>query len=306
MPNWCSVCSSSFLQGSWQVIANTGDDFEHLGLPICPDLDTLIYTLAGAANPATGWGLRNETWHFMEALEALGGAAWFRLGDRDLATHLRRRELLQRGQTLSEVTTALRLAQNVNVPIWPMSDAPVRTIVETAAGPLDFQDYFVRQQAQPVAKGFRYSGGESARASGGTLKALKAAELGAIILSPSNPWLSIDPILSIGDIKATITAHSAPVIAVSPIVNGAAIKGPTAKLMRELGIEPSVVNIASHYRDIVDGLVIDTQDHALQDAIEAMGIRVYITNTVMQSLADKAALAQHVLDFAAQLRAERA
>lgn len=291
--------------GQLQVIANTGDDFEHLGLPICPDIDTLIYSLAGVANPETGWGLRNESWQFMAALEALGGATWFRLGDRDLATHIRRRELLQRGRTLSEATTALRLALNVAVPIWPMSDAPVRTLVETTGGPLEFQDYFVRQQAQPVARGFHYSGSESARASGGALSALKAAGLAAIILTPSNPWLSIAPILSIADIQATITANAAPVIAVSPIVNGAAIKGPTAKLMRELGIEPSVDSIAMHYRDILDGLVIDTQDRARQDAIEAMGIRVYVTNTVMQSLADKAALAQHVVDFAAQLQAER-
>jgi LPPG:FO 2-phospho-L-lactate transferase len=291
--------------GQLQVIANTGDDFEHLGLPICPDIDTLIYSLAGVANPETGWGLRNESWQFMAALEALGGATWFRLGDRDLATHIRRRELLQQGQTLSEATTALQLAQNVAVRIWPMSDAPVRTLIETAGGPLEFQDYFVRQQAQPVALGFHYSGSESARASSGALRALNAADLAAIILTPSNPWLSIAPILSIDDIKATMTANAAPVIAVSPIVNGAAIKGPTAKVMRELGIEPSVNSIAMHYRDILDGLVIDTQDRARQDAIEAMGIRVYVTNTVMQNLADKAALAQHVLDFAAQLRTDR-
>ncbi len=290
--------------GQLQVIANTGDDFEHLGLPICPDIDTLIYTLAGIANPETGWGLRDESWQFMAAMGELGGPTWFRLGDRDLATHVRRRDCLQQGQTLSEAITALRLSRDVAVPIWPMSDAPVRTIVETAAGPLDFQDYFVRQQAQPVATGFRYTGSEAARASAGALCALTLPNLGAILISPSNPWLSIAPILSVADIKTTMCASTAPVIAVAPIVNGAAIKGPTAKLMRELGIEPSVVSIAMHYRDILDGLVIDTQDRARQDAIEDMGIRVYITNTVMQSLADKAALAQHVLEFATQLRAE--
>jgi len=272
---------------------------------VCPDLDTIMYTLAGLAHPEQGWGLAGETFDAFAMVERYGGPAWFRLGDRDLATHIRRRDLLQRGQTLSEATTTLRLAQNVAVPIWPMSDEPVRTLIETAGGPLEFQDYFVRQQAQPVALGFRYSGSESARASSGVLRALNATELAAIILTPSNPWLSIAPILSIDDIKATITANAAPVIAVSPIVNGAAIKGPTAKLMRELGIEPSVNSIAMHYRDILDGLVIDTQDRARQDAIEAMGIRVYVTNTVMQNLADKAALAQHVLDFAAQLRADR-
>jgi LPPG:FO 2-phospho-L-lactate transferase len=291
--------------GQLQVIANTGDDFEHLGLPVCPDIDTLIYTLAGIANPETGWGLRDESWQFMAALGELGGPTWFRLGDRDLATHVRRRDCLQQGQTLSAAITALRLSRGVAVPIWPMSDTPVHTIVETAAGPLEFQDYFVRQRAQPVATGFHYTGSESARASAGALRALTLPNLGAILISPSNPWLSIAPILSVADIKTTIRASAAPVIAVAPIVNGAAIKGPTAKLMRELGIEPSVVSIAMHYRDILDGLVIDTQDRALQDAIEDMGIRVHITNTVMQSLADKAALAQQVLDFATQLRAEK-
>jgi LPPG:FO 2-phospho-L-lactate transferase len=284
------------------VIANTGDDFEHLGLPICPDIDTLIYTLAGIANPETGWGLRDEHWQFMAALGELGGPTWFRLGDGDLATHIYRHELLLQGHTLSEAISALRAARGVAVPIWPMSDAPVRTVIDTADGPLDFQDYFVRQQARPVATGFRYTGSESARASSGALRALTAPGLAAIIVTPSNPWLSIAPILSIRDIKTTISARPAPVIAVSPIVNGAAIKGPTAKLMRELRLEPSVVSIAVHYCDILDGLVIDIQDRAQQDAIEAMGIRVSITNTVMQNRADKAALAQHVLDFAAQLR----
>ena len=184
-----------------------------------------------------------------------------------------------------------------------MSDTPVRTVVETAGGPLEFQDYFVRQQAQPVITGLRYGGIEAARPSPGALQALAAAASGAIILTPSNPWLSIDPILSVPGIKATISTSATPVVAVSPIVNGAAIKGPTAKLMRELGIEPSVLSIAAHYRDILDGLVIDTQDRAQQDVIEDMGIRVYTTNTVMRNLADKAALAQQVLDFATQLRA---
>lgn len=291
--------------GQLQVIANTGDDFEHLGLPISPDIDTLIYSLAGIANPETGWGLRDESWQFMDALAGLGGPDWFRLGDRDLATHIRRRELLAQGCTLSETTRRLAQAHGVHVPVWPMSDTPVRTVVETAGGPLEFQDYFVRQQAQPVITGLRYGGIEAARPSPGALQALAAAASGAIILTPSNPWLSIDPILSVPGIKATISTSKAPVVAVSPIVKGAAIKGPTAKLMRELGIEPSVLSIAAHYRDILDGLVIDTQDRAQQDAIEDMGIRVHISNTVMRDLADKVALAQQVLDFATRMRAAK-
>jgi len=288
--------------GQLQVIANTGDDFEHLGLPISPDIDTLIYTLAGIVNPESGWGRRDESWQFMASLEKLGGPTWFRLGDRDLATHVQRREWLQQGRRLSQVTAALCAAHGVAVPIHPMSNDPVRTLIDTADGLLEFQDYFVRRQAQPVAQGFHYAGSRSARAANGALLALTVPEPHAIFLTPSNPWLSIAPILSIDTIKTTISASRAPVIAVSPIVKGAAIKGPTAKLMRELGIEPSVISIAAHYRDILDGLVIDTQDSAAQDAIAAMGIRVSVVNTVMHNLADKVALARHVLEFAAQLR----
>lgn len=285
-----------------QVIANTADDFEHLGLTICPDIDTLTYTLAGIANPETGWGLQNETWHFMDSLEKLGGETWFRLGDRDLATHIRRRELLLAGRSLSEVTAELSQALGVTVPIWPMADDPVRTVIETDAGSLAFQDYFVRRQAQPVARSFHYTGSDQVRAADSALTALQAATSGAIIITPSNPWLSIDPILSLSDIKTTITTSTAPVIAISPIVGGKAIKGPTAKLMREIGIAPSSLSIAEHYRDIIDGLIIDKQDSAQQDAIEAMGIKVKVCNTVMHNLADKTLLAEHVLDFAASMR----
>jgi len=285
-----------------QVIANTADDFEHLGLTICPDIDTLTYTLAGIANPETGWGLQNETWHFMDSLEKLGGETWFRLGDRDLATHIRRRELLLAGRSLSEVTAELSQALGVTVPIWPMADDPVRTVIETDEGSLAFQDYFVRRQARPVARSFHYTGSDQVRAADSALTALQAATSGAIIITPSNPWLSIDPILSLSDIKTTITTSTAPVIAISPIVGGKAIKGPTAKLMRETGMEPSSLSIAEHYRDIIDGLIIDNQDSAQQDAIEAMGIKVKVCNTVMNSLADKILLAEHTLDFAACMR----
>jgi LPPG:FO 2-phospho-L-lactate transferase len=286
-----------------QVIANTGDDFEHLGLSICPDIDTLIYTLAGVANPETGWGLANESWNCMEQLEKLGGESWFRLGDTDLATHLQRRALLSSGFSLSEATSQLCEAFGVAVPVWPMSDQPVRTIVHTTEGSMEFQEYFVRRQAMPVATGFEYAGHASAAPSAGAISALQADHLGAIIVTPSNPWLSIDPILSLSDIRTALTAAAAPVIAVSPIVGGKAIKGPTAKLMRETGIDVSVLGIAEHYSAIIDGLVIDNQDNEHRAAIEAMGIQVEVANTIMTTLQDKTELAATVLRFAAALRA---
>ena len=291
--------------GELTAIVNTGDDFEHLGLLICPDVDTLLYTLAGSADPQQGWGLGNESWACMERLESLGGAAWFRLGDRDLATHLRRRELLTEGLGLSAVTARLREALGVATTVLPMSDDAVRTIVDTRAGPLAFQEYFVRLRAEPEAEGFRYTGAETAAGATDALDALAAESLCGIFIAPSNPWLSIDPILAVSDIKNAVLASSAPVVAVSPIVGGRAIKGPTAKLMRELGIAPTVVGIADHYRGIIDGLIIDREDAVHSTTIESMGMQVTITNTILQDLADKAALATHAIDFAAQL-AERA
>jgi LPPG:FO 2-phospho-L-lactate transferase len=285
-----------------QVIANTGDDFEHLGLSICPDIDTLIYTLAGIANPDAGWGLANETWNCMEQLELIGGESWFRLGDRDIATHLQRGELLSSGASLSRATAQLCEAHGVRVKLHPMSDEPVRTVVHSTEGPMEFQEYFVRRQAKPVATGFEYAGHSTALAAEGALQALQADHLGAIIITPSNPWLSIDPILSLSDIRSAIASATAPVIAVSPIVGGRAIKGPTAKLMKEIGIDVSVLGIAGHYRDIVDGLIIDIEDSAHRAAIEAMGMQVEITNTIMRTLEDKSALATTVLRFAAELR----
>ena len=288
-----------------QVIANTGDDFDHLGLPICPDLDTLMYTLAGTVNSVTGWGLRDESWHFMDALEQLGGATWFKLGDRDLATHIRRRQLLNAGRNLSEATTELFQAANVQTRVWPMSNSTVRTRIYTDSEILDFQDYFVRLQAEPVATGFSYAGSNEAAGSPGALAALTMDNLAAVIVSPSNPWLSIDPILSLSDIKSTITNCYAPVVGISPIVGGCAIKGPTAKLMREMNMEVSAYSIARHYKGILDGLIIDHEDADQRAAIEALGLRVSITNTIMKTLQEKKALAQFTLEFATHIRTDR-
>lgn len=287
-----------------QVIVNTGDDFDHLGLPICPDLDTLMYTLAGTVNSATGWGLRDESWHFMDALEQLGGATWFKLGDRDLATHVRRRQLLNAGRNLSEATTELFQAAKVRTRVWPMSNSTVRTRINTDSEILDFQDYFVRLRAEPVATGFSYAGSNEATGSPGALAALTMDNLAAIIVSPSNPWLSIDPILSLSDIKSTITNCDAPVVGISPIVGGRAIKGPTAKLMRELNMEVSAYSIARHYKGILDGLIIDQEDADQRAAIEALGLRVSITNTIMKTLQEKKALAQFTLEFATHIRTD--
>jgi LPPG:FO 2-phospho-L-lactate transferase len=284
-----------------QVVANTGDDFNHLGLPISPDLDTLMYTLADIANPDTGWGLRDESWDFMAALSALNGPTWFQLGDRDLGTHAQRRELLIAGKTLSEATQTLFNAAGVAIPVWPMSDSDVRTIISSESQDYDFQSYFVEHQAAPVATGFRYATADDTLASAGALAALSQPDLDAIIISPSNPWLSIDPILSLSDIRTAISNNKAPVIGVSPIVGGRAIKGPTAKLMQELGLEVSALGVARHYQDILDGFIIDTQDAAQRAAIEELGISVGITNTVMQNLNDKRQLAGFAIDFAGQL-----
>jgi LPPG:FO 2-phospho-L-lactate transferase len=285
-----------------QVITNTGDDFVHLDLPICPDLDTLMYTLAGTVNPATGWGLADETWEFMDSVRASGGPDWFQLGDKDIATHTQRRSMQRQGMSLSGITAALCRNVGVATRIWPMSDDIVKTHIETASQRLEFQDYFVRLKATPVATGFSYVGSDTARASPGALAALRQEKLGAIIIAPSNPWLSIDPILAVGDIKAAIQSSPTPVIAVSPIVGGRAIKGPTAKLMTELGMEVSALAIARHYQAIIDGLIIDQADADQTPAIEALGLRVGISNTVMNSLKDKQQLARFLLDFARDVK----
>lgn len=289
------------------VIANTGDDFDHLGLRICPDIDTLVYTLAGLANPDTGWGLQDETWQFMDALERLGGETWFRLGDRDLATHVRRTQLLGEGAMLSAITSELceRAGVDPNTEIIPMSEQPAPTRVVTDTGELDFQQYFVREQCGPTVKALCYGTGPRTPAAPAALAALADPELRAILVTPSNPWLSIDPILAVSDIERLMREHPAPVVAISPIVGGSAIKGPTAKIMKELGAEVSALGIAQHYEGLIDGLVIDEQDAQQEKSINALGIATLCTNTIMRTLEDKVRLAQQSLAFSAELAADR-
>jgi len=295
--------ADGYAPGRLNVIANTGDDFEHLALPVSPDLDTLMYTLAGVANPETGWGLVGESFEFMAALKALGGDDWFILGDKDIATHVRRRELLNSGASLSEATRELCQSFEVQLNVIPMSNEPVATIVSTDEGELAFQEYFVKRQAEPQVSALRFDGSDTAKAAPDALAALTADDLEAVVITPSNPYLSIDPILSIAEIRAAVANAGVPVIAVSPIVGGKALKGPTAKIMQELGLESSVHSIAEHYRDIIDGLVIDTADAASLNDIEALGIRCAVTNTVMTGIDSKRQLAEAVMGFAEQLAA---
>lgn len=275
------------------VVANTGDDFEHLGLQICPDIDTLVYTLAGLADPVRGWGLAGETWQCVEALGALGGPDWFRLGDRDLATHLQRSALLRSGLTLSEATARLAAALGVRHAIVPMSDAPVRTLVDTDRGTFAFQEYFVRERCEPVVRGVRFAHAAQALPAPALGAWLDAAPRPVAVICPSNPWLSVDPVLAVPGLGERLAAL--PVVAVSPIVGGRALKGPAAKMMAELGLPVSALEVARHYRGLADAFVIDREDQAQRDAIGALGMRVLVTDTVMTDAASKRRLAADVL-----------
>ena len=271
------------------VIVNTGDDFEHYGLYICPDLDTVCYTLAGLANPETGWGRVNETWNVMENAAKLGGPRWFNLGDQDLGTHLERTRRLREGQTLSQITRDFCNAWAIGPVVLPMSDQAVRTIVETDEGDLTFQEYFVHRRCEPRVTGFHFEGIESAEPTPGTRKAIESAD--AIIICPSNPWVSIDPILRV------VKNIEKPVVAISPILGGKTVKGPAAKMYRELGIEPSALAVARHYCDLLTGFVFDELDRQLEGEIGSLNMRTFVTNTLMKSHDDRKQLAMDVLDF---------
>lgn len=271
------------------VVANTGDDFEHYGLTICPDIDTLTYTLAGLDNPVLGWGRADESWAFMETLSGLGGEDWFRLGDRDLALHVLRTHRLRGGETLSAVTDDVRRRLGIGPRILPMSDDPVRTRIRSDAGWIDFQDWFVRQRAVPVVRAVEFAGAERAGPQPEVLAALRSGPR-AVVICPSNPFISIEPILAVPGLREAIAACGAPVIAVSPIIAGQAVKGPTAKMFSELGVAPSAAAVATRYGDLVTGYVMEEGD-------DAAGIapRVFRARTLMTTLDEKVALARAVL-----------
>ena len=274
------------------IVANTGDDFVHLGLAISPDIDTILYTLAGLVDPLQGWGRRDETWTFMAALGELGGETWFRLGDADLALHVERTHRLAGGATLTEVTAHLARQLRVGARVLPMSDDEVRTRLCTDGGWLDFQDYFVRCRCEPPVREVRYAGADAATASADVLAALRGADLRAVVICPSNPLLSVGPILALPAIRAALADCGAPVIAVSPIIGGKAVKGPTAKMMRELGIEPSAGEVARGYAGLIDAFVVDPTDAA---GSFPSGVRVFTAPALMTTVEDRERLARAVL-----------
>ena len=271
------------------IIVNTGDDFEHYGLYVCPDLDTVCYTLAGLANPETGWGRVNETWNVIENTTKLGGPDWFRLGDSDLGTHLERTRRMKAGDSLTQITSHFCTAWGIEHSILPMSNQPVKTMVDTDNGELAFQEYFVHRRCEPKVKSFRFEGVDLAEPAPGAVEAIQSAD--AVIFCPSNPWVSIDPIL------AVIPKIKKPVFAVSPIIAGETIKGPAAKMYRELGIEPSAYAVASHYRELLTGFIFDEQDAQLNERIKGLNMHTLATNTLMNNQEDRRILAQIILEF---------
>lgn len=282
------------------VVTNTGDDFEHLGLRICPDIDTVLYTLAGLADSERGWGRADETWTFMHALQTMGGEDWFNLGDGDLALHVLRTNRLAGGASLSEVTADIAASLSIKAAIVPMSDQYVATVVNTPDGALAFQHYFVRDRCAPTVTGFAFDGVEAARPAPALTSALNG-EVAAIVIAPSNPYVSVDPILAVPGLRRQLRQCEVPIVAVSPIVGGDAIKGPAAKMMRELGVEASALEIAMHYQGFVDGLVIDEIDSELAPQIAALGMAVEVGPTVMRNLDDRIKLADLTVSFAARL-----
>lgn len=281
------------------IIVNTGDDFEHLGLKICPDLDTVCYTLAGYANPATGWGRSGDTWQALETLGLLGGPTWFRLGDRDLGLHLERTRRLRAGQSLSRITRDFCRAWGIGATVLPMSDDPVPTWVSTDEGELPFQEYFVHRQCRPHVTGFRFAGVDLAAPTPGVLESIHQANL--IVFCPSNPWVSIDPILAIPGVRAAIESawpgRHCPVIAVSPIIAGQTVKGPAAKMYTELGIQPSAVAVARHYFPLLTGFILDQVDASDEPDIADLNISVLVTDTLMRTSSDRLRLANQTLSF---------
>ncbi len=281
------------------IVVNTADDFVHLGLHISPDVDSVLYAVAGLNDLERGWGVAGETWNFMNTLRRLAAPDWFQLGDRDLATHVLRTEALAAGQGLSEVTAMLAERMGIAHTVAPMTDQAIRSVVDTDEGALPFQDYFVKRQCQPAFRGVTFQGVESAKPSAALDEALQKTT--AIVIAPSNPFVSIDPILSVPGVRERIRRSQAPVVAVSPIVGGAAIKGPLAKMMRELGREPSTLEVAQYYSALVSGWIVDASDRDNLPELEAKGFRVRVTNTIMRSIEDKARLAREAIDFALEL-----
>ena len=275
------------------VVVNTGDDFEHLGLTICPDIDTVLYNLAEVNHPEQGWGRADETFHVLEEAKRLGHNAWFLLGDKDIALHLLRREMLDRGLSLTEVTLELARRLGVAHPVLPMSDQPVRTVILTPEGSMPFQEYFVHRRTEPVMLGMRLEGLAQARPTEAVRQALDEADV--VVFAPSNPFVSIGPILALPGVRERIAAK--PTVAVSPIIGGQALKGPAAKMMAEQGLEVSAAGVARHYAGLVDGFVLDRADEGLAEEVAALGMRAFVMDTIMRDKAGRRRLAEEMLRF---------
>lgn len=287
--------------GNLAVIVNTADDFDLWGLHICPDLDTVMYTLADFANPETGWGVRDESFTVLSMLDRYGEDTWFKLGDRDLATHILRTSELQAGKRLTEITVRLSSALGVQSPILPMCDDPVSTMLKTPDGMLEFQEYFVRRGQRDEVLGVEVRGVEKARPTKAVLGTMARAD--AIVFCPSNPIVSIGPILAVPGMREALAGSPAPKVAVSPIVGGRALKGPADKMLKSLGHRASATGVAGIYRGVVDGMVIDRADEEEKPEIENFGMNVLVTNTVMHNDEDRARLGRGVLEFCAALGA---
>jgi LPPG:FO 2-phospho-L-lactate transferase len=280
------------------IVVNTGDDFEHLGLSISPDIDTVLYTLGGLADRERGWGRADETWNFMAALRELGGEHWFQLGDRDLALHVERTRALREGMTLTAFIERAARALGIDAQVLPMTDDRVRTMVSTDEGDLAFQRYFVERRCAPAVRALRFEGAAEARAAAGLCRELANPTLRAVVICPSNPYLSIDPILAVPGVRAALLSTAAPIVAVSPIIGGQAVKGPTVKIMTELGISATAESVAAHYRGLIDGLVVDDSDAG---EAAGLGVPVLATRTLMLDLADRTRLAEEILAFSERL-----
>ena len=275
------------------IIVNTGDDFDHWGLRICPDLDTVTYTLGGLANSVTGWGRKGDSWTVFESIKLLGGDSWFNIGDKDLATHIERTQRLLSGDTLSSIEKTFCEKWKISTSITPMSDDSVSTMVDTVElGEISFQTYFVKNKCAPTVKGFRFAGIENASPAPGILEKILAAD--AVVLCPSNPWVSIDPIINIRGILPALIGKK--IIAISPIINGQTIKGPAAKMYQELGFEPTAFSVAKHYSELITDFVLDIQDKKLESIIKKLGVNAHIIDTIMRNDSERINLAQFVLN----------
>lgn len=279
------------------AIVNTGDDFTHLGLAISPDIDTLLYTLSGKADTARGWGRAAETWNFKDAVRSLGGADWFALGDGDLALHVLRTHLLRTNARLSTIVADFASAWGIGAKILPMSDDPVATIVDTGEGELEFQHYFVRRRCEPTVHAGRFTGANAASPAPGVIESITDPNCHAILIAPSNPFLSVDPILAIPAIRQALLETRVPIVAVSPLVGGTAVKGPTAKIMRELNMEVSAAAVARHYTGIINAMLIDERDPPASHEIKHAR-----ADTLMHTLDDRIRVARAALNLANSLR----